>query len=83
MEYISELYFSPDAEDDLQQGAQARDKENGINEATLDQAVVLQAQPLRQDERDGDDPTERRQVMLRGGGAVRRTMNRWFWMHTR
>lgn len=78
MEYISELYFSPDAEDDLQQGAQARDKENCINEATLDQAVVLQAQPLRQDERDGDDPTERRQVMLRGGGAVRRTMNRWF-----
>lgn len=78
MGYISEIYFSPDAEDDLQQGAQARDKENCINEATLDQAVVLQAQPLRQDERDGDDPTERRQVMLRGGGAVRRTMNRWF-----
>lgn len=78
MEYISDIYFSPDAEDDLQQGAQARDEENGINELTLDQAVVLQTQPLRQDKRDGEDPTERCQVMLHGRGAVRRMMNRWF-----
>lgn len=75
----SAAYFSsPDAEDDLQQGAQARDEENGINEATLDQAVVLQTQPLREDERDGEDPTERRQVMLHSRGAVRRMRNRWF-----
>lgn len=39
----------PDAKGNLQQGANARDKEDGADELALCEAVVLQAQPLRQD----------------------------------
>lgn len=62
--------LSPDTEGDLQNSAQARDKENGVYESTLGQAVMLQAQPLWENERDGDDGTERRQVMLQDEMSV-------------
>lgn len=39
----------PNAEDNLQQGANARDEEDGADEVALCEAVVLQTQPLRQD----------------------------------
>lgn len=58
--------FSPDAEGDLQQSANTRDKEDGADEVALCEAVVLQTQALRQDQRDGDDASKCSQAMLRG-----------------
>lgn len=55
---------SPDAKDDLQQGANTRDEEDGADEVALREAVVLQAKALGQDERNGNDPSERRQTVL-------------------
>lgn len=43
------FYFLPDAEGDLQQSANARDEEDGADEVTLCEGVMLQAQTLRQD----------------------------------
>lgn len=42
----------PDTKGDLQQGTQARDEENAVNEVTLGQVVILEAQSLRKNERD-------------------------------
>lgn len=39
----------PNAEDNLQQSANTRDEENGTDEVTLCEAIMLQTQPLRQD----------------------------------
>lgn len=58
------LSLSPDAKDDLQQGANTRDKEDGADEVALREAIMLQAQALRQDQRDGNDPSKRRQTVL-------------------
>lgn len=43
------LTFLPNAEGNLQQSANARNKENGADEVALREAVMLQTQPLRQD----------------------------------
>lgn len=58
------LSLPPDAKDDLQQGANAGDEEDGADEVALREAVVLQAQALRQDQRDGNDPSKGRQTVL-------------------
>lgn len=65
----SSFTFLPNAEDDLQQGANARDKEDGADEVTLREAVMLQTQALRQDQRDGDDSSKCSQTVLRGKGT--------------
>lgn len=65
----SSFTSSPDAEDDLQQGADARDEEDGADEVALREAVVLQTQALRQDQRDGDDSSKCSQTVLRGKGT--------------
>lgn len=54
----------PDPEEDLEQRADPRDKEDGADEVTLGQAVMLQAQPLGQNQGYGDDTPERCQAML-------------------
>lgn len=59
--------FSPDAECDLQQGAKAGDKESGVNEPTGGEAVMLQTQPLWDDERYGDVCAKCYQVVLQDG----------------
>lgn len=64
----SSFTFLPNAEDDLQQGANARDEEDGADEVTLREAVMLQTQALRQDQRDGDDSSKCSQTVLRGKG---------------
>lgn len=58
------LFHSPDAKDDLQQGADTGDEEDGADEVALREAVVLQAQTLGQDQRNGNDSSKRRQTVL-------------------
>lgn len=41
--------YPPNAENNLQQSANARDEEDGADEVALREAIVLQTQPLRQD----------------------------------
>lgn len=60
----SSFTFLPYAEDDLQQSANARDEEDGADEVTLREAVMLQTQALRQDQRDGDDSSKCSQTVL-------------------
>lgn len=62
--------FLPNAEGDLQQSANTRDEEYGADEVALCEGVVLQTQPLRQDQRDGEDASERSQAVLRGQRRV-------------
>lgn len=54
----------PRPEGRLQQRAQSRDEEYGGDELTFGHVVVLDAERLGQDERDGDDATKRQDVML-------------------
>lgn len=56
----------PDSKGDLQEGAEARDEENAVDEVTLGQAVVLEAQPLRKNERNRDSGPKRCQKVLQG-----------------
>lgn len=56
----------PDTKGDLQQGTQARDEEYAVNEVTLGEVVILEAQPLRKNERDGDCCPKCGQKMLQG-----------------
>lgn len=77
------LYW-PDAEGNLQQGAQARHEKNGVNEVTLSQAVMLQTQPFWENERDGDDPTKCCQIMLQSRGIVITVLNwDYCWHHSK
>lgn len=57
--------FLPYAEDNLQQGANTRDEEDGADEVTLCEAVMLQTKPLRQDQRNGDDTSKCSQTVLK------------------
>lgn len=54
----------PDSKGDLQHGANPRNKENSVDEATLGQAVMLETQALWENERDGEDGPKCCQVML-------------------
>lgn len=55
---------SPRSKGCLQHGAESRNKENGGDELTFGHVVVLDAERLSQDERDGNDAPERQDVML-------------------
>lgn len=55
---------SPRSKGCLQHGAKSRNKENGGDELTFGHVVVLDAERLGQDERDGDDAPEGQDVML-------------------
>lgn len=64
--------FLPDSKDDLKEGANPRDKEDGADQVTLGQSVMLQAQPFGKDERDGHESSQGSQVVLRN------QEKRWF-----
>lgn len=51
----------------MKEGADPRDKEDGADEVTLGQGIVLQAKCFGKDERDGNETSKGSQVVLKVG----------------